>query len=466
MWKTAAASVRRGRLGRHKVAHCLLIGARVLLGTALRDQPARRSEGNRVTIKGRLRLGANRLLAGYGLEIVRPTDPFAESLTTRTHPVLRGMPTIELCSTRPAGRASRATARRLMDAYNFAIEEGRSATMQPPQDDLWTNLVSTEFRDLFQIIEDQDVDALSVYLSHYGEEYTWFGSVCLTVDGFTPQGADSLQVALAYLDKLVCLSEALGVLDIENPEQPTDWGGNLYRDPNELVDLIEREIGMPIVPRDVIVPVDGLGTRRGPIHYRHLNSLYAALRIRTLVGDAARICEFGGGLGLVAYYVRELGLNEYTLYDLPISNLFAGHFLIGALGPDAVRLVGEGTAPGKVNVLPYWRCADAQPRTYDLALNQDSFPEIDPSLVLEYFRQIERMTSGYFLSINQEARAAMGTRSQNSVPRLIREFPRFRRMYRMKYWIRQGYVEELYGIQPSAPLDSLHGAGDTKAGGS
>ena len=58
-----------------------------------------------------------------------------------------------------------------------------------------------------------------------------------------------------------------------------------------------------------------------------------------------------------------------------------------------------------------------------------------------------RTTVSYFLSINQEAQAPMGPRTQNSVPAIVSVFPGFRRLYRMKYWIREGYVEELYGLE-------------------
>ncbi|MBL0059877.1 MAG: hypothetical protein IPP35_12470, partial [Elusimicrobia bacterium] len=158
------------------------------------------------------------------------------------------------------------------------------------------------------------------------------------------------------------------------------------------------------------------------------------------------ICEYGGGLGLVAYYANALGCPNYTIFDLPLINLFAGNFLIHSLGADAVRLFGEESPTAKVHVLPFWECMNVHDGAYSLALNQDSFPEIDPVLVLDYFRQIKRTTTMYFLSINQEGQAAMGSRSQNAVPDLLRGFPDFKRLYRMKYWIREGYVEELYKL--------------------
>lgn len=370
------------------------------------------------------------------------------SRRTLAHPLVRGMPRVSLTSQRATGGADGlTTARRLIGAYTLtrSHEEARPP-MPMPQDDLWTRLIGTEFRQLLEILDSGDAGALLAYLQHFGEEYTWFGGLTLSVDGFTERLPAS-SIALRYLDKLICLAESVGVLPLENPEQSPRWGENLYVDVDEVVDAIERAIGISMVPPTGVVPVTGIATSHGPLHYRHLNALYAALRMRSLLPAYGGICEYGGGLGLGAYYANRLGFADYTLMDLPLVNVFSGYFLIGTLGGDAVRLYGENERTPAVNVLPYWHCMIAPSSAYSLALNQDSFPEIDPSLVLEYFRQIRRTTAEYFLSINQEAQASMGTRSQNSVPDLLRGNDGFHRMYRMRYWLREGYVEELYRLR-------------------
>lgn len=365
---------------------------------------------------------------------------------TLAHPIVKGMPRVHLASQAAMDRPERlANARRLLDAYKVSAAQEPTAPLKAPSDDLWTGLVENEFGDLLQILAEDDAQALSEYLLHYGEDYKWFGGLTLAVDGYNPQ-ADSSEVALSYLDKLVCLAEALGVLSLENPEQSAEWGANLYSDIDTVVAGIEDAIGISIVPPAGVTPVTGISTSRGLIHYRHLNGLYAALRVKDLVPADSRICEYGGGIGLVAYYASALGFADYTIFDLPLVNIFAGHFLLGALGADKVWLNGESAGAG-VHVLPYWQCADAPSAGYRLSLNQDSFPEIDSSLVSEYLRQIERSTTEFFLSINQEAQASMGTRKQNSVPALVSGFGNFHRIYRMKYWMREGYVEELYELR-------------------
>jgi hypothetical protein len=41
----------------------------------------------------------------------------------------------------------------------------------------------------------------------------------------------------------------------------------------------------------------------------------------------------------------------------------------------------------------------------------------------------------------------MGSQKQNALPALIHRFAQFHRLYRVKYWIREGYLEELYELR-------------------
>ena len=363
------------------------------------------------------------------------------------HPLVNGLPQVSLLSRPADDRPDRvAFARRLINAYRAAKADEKKAKLQLPIDDLWTDLINKHFGQLLEILDSEHADGLAKYLLQYGEQYTIFGGLSLAIDAFNPT-KDPGSVALSYLDKLVCLSESLGVLPLENPEQRGRWGQNLYLDIGEILDGIEKEIRISIVPPAGAVFTTGLNTGRGPLHYRHINSLYAALRIKTIVPNKGSICEYGGGLGIVAYYANKLGFLDYTIFDLPFVNVFSGHYLLNSLGSEAVSLYGEASKADTVKVLPFWECMNVPSLSYSLTLNQDSMAEIDPSLVKEYLRQIERTTQNNFLSINQEAQGPMGSREQNSVPNLVRDFPAFHRHYRMKYWIREGYIEELYELQ-------------------
>lgn len=339
------------------------------------------------------------------------------------------------------------TARRLLAAYRLARQAEVATAFHRQSDDLWSELVKNELSDLLHILEGGDVDALASFLMHFGEDHTWFGGLTFSLDdyGFL-ENKDEARVALAYHDKLVCLAEALGVLPIEHPEHGR-WGQNPYVDPQKIVEAIERHLGIAISPPDGVVHVVGIAVGDVVYHYRHLNAVYTAHLLSTLARPDAALAEYGGGLGAVALYARRLGILDYTLFDLPITNLFAGHFLINALGAEAVSLFGEEPKPASIKVVPFWTCAAAPENKFDVSLNQDSFPEIDACLVDRFFREIRRTTKRIFLSINHEAQSIMTDASrQLNICTMLHNAEGYRKLSRGKYWLREGYAQEVYEI--------------------
>src|SRR5262245_47370136 len=276
-----------------------------------------------------------------------------------SHPRVRGNPVIELVEVPAVARPGHLdSAKRLLTAYKRAMADQANATIGPRHDDLWTNLLRTNMGPLLQILERDDPTALSDYLLHFGEQYTWFGGLTFSLDGYVGS-ADRSVVAFTYLDKLICLAESLGVLPMEHPEHGR-WGENLYGDVAEVVRRIEARLGISIAP-PTSMHVVGIRTPAGALHYRHLNAIYVAHRLTSLLSraGAGAVCEYGGGLGVVALYARRMGIADYTLFDIPLTNVFAGYFLMTSLGNDAVTLYGETARPDTVKVLPFWTCLDA-----------------------------------------------------------------------------------------------------------
>ena len=75
-------------------------------------------------------------------------------------------------------------------------------------------------------------------------------------------------------------------------------------------------------------------------------------------------------------------------------------------------------------------------------------PEIDKKNSEAYLDDIARTTRGFFLSINQESGAHYADDARhNVVPDLMLGRRSFRRRYRFPWWIKKGFVEELYRIQ-------------------
>jgi hypothetical protein len=241
------------------------------------------------------------------------------------------------------------------------------------------------------------------------------------------------------------LARALGVLSLPNPEAPD----RAVPTPpvKELLDLIEPALGIDIVPPEIYPGYRGLATSHGILGERVINALYCAHRIRQLTAGltAPRVLEVGGGLGRLAHYSYLMGIHDYTLVDLPITNLAHGHFLASTLGPDRVVLDGErGTGNADaIKVMTAERFLAGGAADFDLVVNVDSFTEIGHGLAETYFARFARLAPR-LLSINHEV-------NDYRVFDLHRTTGAFANCDRMAYWLRDGYVEEVYRRGDVAP---------------
>ena len=208
--------------------------------------------------------------------------------------------------------------------------------------------------------------------------------------------------------------------------------------PGSLCRLLSEKLGFDILPPMGIIHTAGIPVGDHALHYRHINALYSALRVSEAVGGSSSICEFGGGLGISAYYMKKIGFSSYTIFYLPITNLLCANYLIHALGGENVTLYGEEHKEGCVRILPYWECSKLQENEYDIALNQDSFPEIADNLVIEFIKCIKRTTKVGLLSINHEFF------HPKTVSSLVDKAGGMKKAYRSKCWVRDGYVDELF----------------------
>ena len=326
---------------------------------------------------------------------------------------------------------------RVMAAYQRADAEQRQLSALPTND-VWEvvgNAFHTEF--VAALRSGEPATLAAILVQAYREPITHgLGPGRAVYDAArTPEGESGIATLCA--DRLAALAEAVGAVPIENPEQGR-WGVNLKLPPEDLVDRIQSAIGASIVP-SMAMGYFGVPIRSHLFFVRSADHAYVAWRCREL--GAERVVEIGGGLGGVAYYAKQFGIGRYSIFDLPVMNVIQGYALIKA-GFD-VSLVGEPDR--SLIVRPWWHFAHAD--DCDVVVNQDSFPEIDPAFVLDYLQQIKRCAKR-FLSINQEAgeRASADGRRQNVVSELVTRTGGFRRASRTPYWLRRGYVEELYDV--------------------
>ena len=234
--------------------------------------------------------------------------------------------------------------------------------------------------------------------------------------------------------ELLLLSEVLGARRLWNSEAPKLTAA--LPDVETMMLQLDQAVGFRIDFPNPFPDEIGLVTSRGIASHRAVQALYQAARIASLIKEKsrARIAEIGAGMGRTAYYARKFGITDYTIIDLPMSNVAQANFLGRALGPDMISLFGENR-PG-VRILPPGAFLDGDDH-FDLVVNVDSLTEMTAETAHAYCKAI-KASAGLFLSINHELN-----------PVTVREVCAGQQMFahsRTPYWMRNGYVEELFTL--------------------
>lgn len=333
-------------------------------------------------------------------------------------------------------------AQRLLVSYRaaHAAEHGH----QQPVNDIWTDIRSVQ-SDYLALLHHGTAVELAEYLGRMYRTSATHG---------TAQGAiehERLTVSTTYRnflslyikDRLASFAEAVGAVAVENPEQPI--GSSLLSRPaHELILAIEERTGQSLQSPDIDGGLFTLRSGTRSIHERDLFAQFVARELQDREGTG-RICEIGGGIGRAAYWSMRYGSTAYTIVDLPHINVLQGYYLGRAISADQIRLFGEPASNAAIKLVPYF-AIDEVKEDFDLVLNVDSFPEIDASIVDKYLSWT-KLKARALLSINQEAKAPKldGVR-QSSVPELVEASGGFRRQSRTPFWLRRGYVTELYAV--------------------
>jgi len=326
--------------------------------------------------------------------------------------------------------------KRIVAAYQASI--GASSVRATA---IWESIAQTQQAPLHRTLMSADSKAVTAMLSRPGDSELFFGFDNLisgAVNTFRNQPEIETGHAKLCQDHLIRLGELTGAVRFANPEWPGGSDSALRHSADDLVESIGKVIGHPIAFPNPFPDEYGIKTRRGTVSYRAIHAIYQAWLIAALVKAVARpaVLEIGGGLGRTAYYLRQFGVADCTIVDLPFTGVSQAYFLMRTLGEDQVQLHGEGGEPdpGKVKLLNPDSFLNAS-RRYDLIVNIDSLTEMDRPTAENYVEKIAAST-GMLLSINHEANSftvkeLFDKRGQASV-------------YRREYGLRHGYVEELY----------------------
>jgi hypothetical protein len=255
-------------------------------------------------------------------------------------------------------------------------------------------------------------------------------------------------------DCMLRLAEATGAMRIWNPE-----GVNSLRYDDEygtptgleaLLKALETTIGTNLDFPNPFQREYGLPTTRGIASYRAPHAIYQAWRAQELLRHIGgkNVLEIGAGMGRTAYYAKRMGINDFTIVDLPLASVAQAAFLGQVLGPDAIWLPGDPVSKqaGRIRICPpEWLSTNDE--TFALVLNADSITEMDGKTAATYFREIARRTT-LFLSINHEDYPTRTSElpSKCGIKAWVQRHP---------YWLRKGYVEELYYIETRNLLSKL-----------
>jgi hypothetical protein len=327
----------------------------------------------------------------------------------------------------------RALVSRIVAAYRSACQTPLGSTAS-----FWFNSHADPKREIHNALMRDDPDQITRILRDPGSSALFYGFETLVKPGMYPTVPVDFWDYQAPYDALQCLAEALGVYRLENPENryygvPTA-GQVTNPTADEILKDVEGRLGFVVDFPNLFVGETGLATARGVITYRVVQALYQTRRILDLTHGATGtgIAEIGGGLGRTAYYSWRAGLRDYTIVDLPMTAVSQAYFLGRTLGPDAVCMFGEDR-PG-IRLLPPAAFLGADNK-YDLVVNVDSLTEMAADTARGYCQAI-KTRAGLFLSVNHETN-----------PFTVREICTdvgLRAVSRNPYWMRRGYVDEVF----------------------
>jgi hypothetical protein len=194
----------------------------------------------------------------------------------------------------------------------------------------------------------------------------------------------------------------------------------------------------------------GIETSRGVASYRAIQALYQSHRLRQEMQGIKRqrVIEIGPGMGRTAFYARAAGITDYTTVDLPLGVVSQACFLGAVLGSEGVWLIGDppGLASGRIRLLPNVPKYFENER-FGVALNVDSMTEMGAKSSAKYARWLATHAE-LFLSINHEANGP-------AIADLARRFFPDSAARRYPYWMRFGYIEEIFSMPDIADAPTV-----------
>lgn len=267
-------------------------------------------------------------------------------------------------------------------------------------------------------------------------------TIALSLVGRSPEKFAFLVEAMRGC--LLLLAEAIGIrrwLPPESEHAPAYYPVGYEVSPNidRLLDGISESLCFDVQFPNPFQGEVGASTVRGTASERAVQALYQCHRIKQemTAAEEQSVLEIGPGMGRAAYYSRQAGIVHYTTIDLPLGVVAQACFLGATLGPESIWMVGDDprTARGRVRLFPI-TMIDRIGEHFTLVVNVDSITEMGLDTSASFACWISQHAD-MFLSINHEANIP-------TVSDLFRRYCSARTYRRFPYWMRRGYVEEIF----------------------
>jgi hypothetical protein len=243
-----------------------------------------------------------------------------------------------------------------------------------------------------------------------------------------------LKDAKQVLGSLAIFSQAIGV----RPVKAIDKKSKPF-DENIVLDELEKFLRLKLLFPNPYPQEYGLKTRNGIASSRAIQALYQAYRVKSLLNEVEKpkVLEIGAGLGRTAYYASAFGITDYTIVDLPLTLAAQAYFLGCTLGEDRVVFLPEviNNTHKTVSLLSMKEFIDSNAK-YDLILNVDSITEMDLTIAKQYADAVSQRCKS-FISINHEMNSFFAKDLFLGRSNIIN-------YSRYPYWMRAGYVEEIF----------------------
>lgn len=284
----------------------------------------------------------------------------------------------------------------------------------------WSHIVP-QHEPVIELIKNRDLPALHETLRNLGTSPLTLG---MSDQELTRTEHAKKLYTFSIYDKLISICEASGVLAAFNPENP-HFSRNMERNPNEYLDALKNHYRFDISAPKYSGGMTGIISKYGLYTQRDMYGLYMALAIADRYEDRnITICDIGGGVGHLTYYLHRLGYKNLTIVDLPTVSVVQMYFLGTNLGRDnGVQLLAPHQFTGE----------------YDLVLNADSFIEMSRESATRYLELVEKNGKN-LISFNQETGhdqfGAKGFR--------VCDITKMKRTNRQLSWVRKGWLFEEY----------------------